>query len=171
LTSRAWTIVGALAIVACSRSRYHRDVEAICGAPLVPATSNAGSWRAIDEAIAAVEPTLQTPDGRRLVARLRDSGADPAAILAKEASAAGVAPCPLASTMAIAEEEVRYRHDVTMLCGYELDELRDEHFLAEEGRRLRDRLAALAPSQRRAALLLEAKRLGHTMCAVAEAKP
>ena len=159
-----------VALLACTRDRYRRDVESICAATVTPGV-DADEWRRIDSAIDTIERTLQTPDGRRLAGRLREASADPAAVLAAEASRVGVAPCSLSATMGVAEGRLRYRHDITMLCGYALDALRPEHFLSEEGRQLHARLSSLSADGRHASLMTEARQLGLTTCAMAEGKP
>jgi hypothetical protein len=140
-------------VVACSRRRA--DVETICAAPS-------------SSALPSLSSKMHTREGRETIDRLLASSTiDPAAVLSEEAKRAGVDPCPLASAMAMEEEDARYRRDVVLLCGYALDEVDRGALSSDRGRRLRDTLSTTPPDARAIMLKNAADALGLAGCASA----
>jgi hypothetical protein len=172
---RSSSVVAALALasvcsVGCRRGAYEADVGALCDAEQRAPGQGATRLERLDRAVIAIGPTLRTPEGKKLAARLMGSDVDPGKALQVEAARAGVKPCALAAAYVEERERVRWEHDLRELCTWKLDDLAGQPFLTERGTKLYDALRGLEDGARRVRLQEAAKGAGITPCAQAKAR-
>ncbi len=161
--------LGLVASLLAGCHRYRGDVEAVCDAEQRTAKQGATKLEQLDRAVLAIGPTLRTPQGKKLAARLMAEGVDPGKLLQAEAGRAGVTSCALADAYLVERERVRWEHDLGQMCAWKVDELAGKKLLTERGSKFLEELRALDEATRRARLYDAAKDAGFAGCA--QAKP
>ena len=161
----------ALALLLSGCGRYRADLQALCDAERIAPQPGKTRLERLDRALIAMEPRMQTSDGKTLAARLMGVDVDPGKTLAAEAKRAGVGSCALADAYLVEREHARWEYDLRQLCGFEFETFAGKKFLSERAAKFYAELAPLDLMMRRQRLAAAAKDAAFVGCAQAGVAP